>query len=312
MNFHTKPGNKNLTKITFVQIDQIGYNVLKVSTDVVSVFLQTDDKCLERLLEVFELHTQVGKEPEYKKTTLNGNIFKLTKPTSGYKLRAVLWPLAVRLKTDFRPVVRFMFALDDSRLPAFHQGFQSWVPGEGWWTWQHTQCCPGLSPLSSLSPSSPPSLPEAPSQLELHGARWGQGSRCTFLSLGSGLFVSLFNGILRCQPGRCFFSLSSQSCPVWWKNLWLTCCQSSLWTKSALVLILILVWNLASLELLWSCSSVIESGVRHQSPLYSPDWGELSYQWEHLNVNEDEEIEFYSQRLQPSPALNRLAVLFYS
>jgi len=64
-----------------------------------------------------------------------GIFSRLTKLTSGYKRRAVLRPLAVRLKTEFRPVVGFMFAsmLDDSRLCAFHQGFRSWLPREGRW-----------------------------------------------------------------------------------------------------------------------------------------------------------------------------------
>lgn len=115
--------------------------------------------------------------------------------------------------------------------------------------------------------------------------------------LGQFCLFHCFNGILQCHPGHSFFTPSTLTHPVWQKNLWLTCCQSSLWTKSALVLISILVRNLTSLELLWSCSSVIESGIRHQSVLYSPGWGELSYQCEHLNVNEAGEMEFCSQRL---------------
>lgn len=66
-----------------------------------------------------------------------------------------------------------------------------------------------LSPLSSMSPSSPPLLPEAPSQLQLCAGRWGQGTLCASSSTGSGLFVSVFNGILQCQPGHCFFTLFS-------------------------------------------------------------------------------------------------------
>lgn len=230
-----------------------------------------------------------------------GIFSRLTKLTSGYKLWAVLWPRAVRLKTDFRPVVGFMFArvLDDSRLRAFHQGFQSWLSGEGWWMWQQTECRPPPLPSELLVALLAPVTARSTQSALAVCSPLGPGNSLHLLKYWvRPVCFTFFNEILQCHPGHCFFTLSSQTHPVWQKTPWLTRCQSSLWTKSALVLIFILVWNLTSAELLWSCSSIIESGIRHQSPLYSPGWGELSYQCEHLNVNEAAEMEFCSQGLQ--------------
>lgn len=115
---------------------------------------------------------------------------------------------------------------------------------------------------------------------------------------GQSCLFHFFDGILQCHPGHWSLTPLTLTHPVGQKNLWLTRHQSSLWAKSTLVLIFILVLNLTSLELHWSCRSVIGSEIRHQSILYFPDWGELSYQCEHLNVNEAREMEFCSQRLQ--------------
>lgn len=154
---------------------------------------------------------------------------------------------------------------------------------------------------------SPPSSCLSPHPIAARGTRspltacspLGEESSLHFLQYWvRRVCFDLFMGPCSAMQGTAFFTLSSQTHPVWQKNLWLMRCQSSLWTKSALVLIFLLVWNSTSSEFLWSCSSVIESGIRHQSPLYSPGWGELSYQCEHLNVKEAEEMEFCSQRLQ--------------
>lgn len=171
--------------------------------------------------------------------------------------------------------------------------------------------CDGRWSVTATSPLWASCHPPHPHYCQRHQVSFscvqGIGARELFALpqvLGQACLFPFLMGSCSASQGTAFLRCS-QTHPVWWIKLWLTHRRSSLWTKSALVLVFILVWNLTSLELLWSCSSIIESGIRHQSPLYSPDWGELSYQCEHLNVNEAEEMEFCSQRLLSIEFMNK-------
>lgn len=216
---------------------------------------------------------------------------------SGYKLQAVLWPLAVRLQTDLR--LCFMVSVcEKSRWveAMFHQDFQGWLPRAGLWailsaasasTLWALDLSPGLIPI--LSPPQPHHC------LSHQEAFWGWGAHGFSQELGQ-TYCSLcweHTGPSKhwflCHPlrlvqfdGKTFDwqvvrAATGPHLLVCWLPYW---------------------WNMSSLELLWSSSSIIESGIRHQSPLYSSRWAEVSYQREHLNVNKAEEMEFCSQRQQ--------------
>lgn len=162
----------------------------------------------------------------------------------------------------------FVRALDDSRLPAFHQDFQSWLPWEGWWMLQQAECRLCLSFRAACHPPHPRTTIGTKSA----------SAACSLLRPRSSLHLLKCQVRLACLtsqwdpavPSRALLSyaiVSDLSNLV--EKPWIdTLSEQPLDQICACTdfhISLRLDFLGLTLEL-----SVVESGIRHQNPLYSP------------------------------------------